>query len=107
MELRLGSDLRRAVTEDREELHLPEERLLPGIGRRCAGLGLGIELREERDALRLGGTEEVRPERRAGARVHIREASQKPRPLVVRRDRKSTRLNSSHRTISYAVFCLK
>src|SRR5207248_11633378 len=27
-------------------------------------------------------------------------------PMVVR-DRKSTRLNSSHRTISYAVFCLK
>src|SRR5207248_9770847 len=26
---------------------------------------------------------------------------------VVERDRKSTRLNSSHRTISYAVFCLK
>src|SRR5207248_5937064 len=26
---------------------------------------------------------------------------------VDRRDRKSTRLNSSHRTISYAVFCLK
>src|SRR5437867_5208038 len=29
----------------------------------------------------------------------------KPRPI--REDRKSTRLNSSHRTISYAVFCLK
>src|SRR5438094_5683771 len=29
------------------------------------------------------------------------------RSLSVRRDRKSTRLNSSHRTISYAVFCLK
>src|SRR5207248_6500749 len=27
--------------------------------------------------------------------------------LEQRRDRKSTRLNSSHRTISYAVFCLK
>src|SRR5437762_2424062 len=27
--------------------------------------------------------------------------------LNVRRDRKSTRLNSSHRCISYAVFCLK
>src|SRR5437867_9369322 len=27
--------------------------------------------------------------------------------LVLRRDRKSTRLNSTHRTISYAVFCLK
>src|SRR5437867_6571257 len=26
---------------------------------------------------------------------------------TVKRDRKSTRLNSSHRTISYAVFCLK
>src|SRR5207248_11759759 len=26
---------------------------------------------------------------------------------VKHRDRKSTRLNSSHRTISYAVFCLK
>src|SRR5437867_10133704 len=29
-----------------------------------------------------------------------------PRKLL-KRDRKSTRLNSSHRTISYAVFCLK
>src|SRR5438094_5848997 len=27
--------------------------------------------------------------------------------LAEQRDRKSTRLNSSHRTISYAVFCLK
>src|SRR5207248_10418157 len=27
--------------------------------------------------------------------------------FLVARDRKSTRLNSSHRTISYAVFCLK
>src|SRR5882724_12913951 len=29
------------------------------------------------------------------------------RPRRVRRDRKSTRLNSSHLGISYAVFCLK
>src|SRR3712207_7402456 len=28
-------------------------------------------------------------------------------PLGIRRDRKSTRLNSSHANISYAVFCLK
>src|SRR5258707_10700561 len=28
-------------------------------------------------------------------------------PLVIRLDRKSTRLNSSHANISYAVFCLK
>src|SRR2546426_780667 len=30
-----------------------------------------------------------------------------PRPRCRRRDRKSTRLNSSHLVISYAVFCLK
>src|SRR3712207_7495511 len=30
-----------------------------------------------------------------------------PRPLLGVRDRKSTRLNSSHANISYAVFCLK
>src|SRR5947208_11847016 len=30
-----------------------------------------------------------------------------PRRLGCRRDRKSTRLNSSHQIISYAVFCLK
>src|SRR5437867_9770606 len=29
------------------------------------------------------------------------------KPKMVEEDRKSTRLNSSHRTISYAVFCLK
>src|SRR5437764_6948706 len=28
-------------------------------------------------------------------------------PVALDRDRKSTRLNSSHRCISYAVFCLK
>src|SRR5437867_9909336 len=30
-----------------------------------------------------------------------------PRRQTIGLDRKSTRLNSSHRTISYAVFCLK
>src|SRR2546422_2197482 len=30
-----------------------------------------------------------------------------PRPRILVRDRKSTRLNSSHGYISYAVFCLK
>src|SRR5574339_779697 len=34
------------------------------------------------------------------------EAPRRPR-LECRRDRKSTRLNSSHQAISYAVFCLK
>src|SRR3712207_7463133 len=31
----------------------------------------------------------------------------RPRRQVARQDRKSTRLNSSHANISYAVFCLK
>src|SRR5437667_6414717 len=36
-----------------------------------------------------------------------RSCSTWPRPSRSIRDRKSTRLNSSHITISYAVFCLK
>src|SRR5438034_8414691 len=34
-------------------------------------------------------------------------AQDPPDPLLARGDRKSTRLNSSHTVISYAVFCLK
>src|SRR5258705_4259850 len=36
-----------------------------------------------------------------------RQLSMLPRPGRMTRDRKSTRLNSSHLGISYAVFCLK
>src|SRR5256885_9768075 len=40
--------------------------------------------------------------------AHTHEALRMSRPLLrSRRDRKSTRLNSSHLVISYAVFCLK
>src|SRR3712207_1296990 len=42
----------------------------------------------------------------AVGRVERREAHQ-PVHALLRRDRKSTRLNSSHANISYAVFCLK
>src|SRR3712207_7270487 len=45
--------------------------------------------RLERDGLRAGGRPDARP------------------PRTLPRDRKSTRLNSSHANISYAVFCLK
>src|SRR2546422_7064930 len=45
---------------------------------------------------------------RLGASVGVRLALRRlVRPLRERRDRKSTRLNSSHGYISYAVFCLK
>src|SRR5207248_9393699 len=46
----------------------------------------------------------VRPDRRAGADRRVRTDAFAGRDRRVR-DRKSTRLNSSHRTISYAVFC--
>src|SRR5204863_7729034 len=56
-----------------------------------------------------------RSRRGAGFRVHCRlpnrnrrqPAVAAPAPQLARRDRKSTRLNSSHVEISYAVFCLK
>src|SRR6476620_130587 len=40
-------------------------------------------------------------------RPRARRAGRRPRAQPARRDRKSTRLNSSHANISYAVFCLK
>src|SRR2546427_5141365 len=50
----------------------------------------------------------------AGDQLHLRQLMldgadrfHHPRRVTVRRDRKSTRLNSSHSQISYAVFCLK
>src|SRR6266540_4348249 len=41
------------------------------------------------------------------SRLDDLEMGRGPGPGTERRDRKSTRLNSSHITISYAVFCLK
>src|SRR5205085_5314900 len=59
---------------------------------------------------RSASTTAPRPARQSAARgiVTGRSPSLK-RPLIPlsRRDRKSTRLNSSHSQISYAVFCLK
>src|SRR2546422_4895946 len=53
-----------------------------------------------------------RPRPAPGRRPHGREGPQpalssRPRRPLRRQDRKSTRLNSSHGYISYAVFCLK
>src|SRR5205085_4511736 len=44
---------------------------------------------------------------RTGSAHRSRAARRKRRPGPADRDRKSTRLNSSHSQISYAVFCLK
>src|SRR3989454_12573803 len=84
---------------------------VPGPGRQ------GLESQERRGA--LAGAEQALPQpvaRRAVLRVEPRERSGVApvggpvlRASVQRhqRDRKSTRLNSSHLVISYAVFCLK
>src|SRR2546430_5562536 len=50
----------------------------------------------------LGARDGRRGRLQCPRRVRAREA-----PLARARDRKSTRLNSSHSQISYAVFCLK
>src|SRR5256885_8626981 len=50
--------------------------------------------------------EEIRPRRRV-RRVSDPRPAQPQRVGDDRQDRKSTRLNSSHLVISYAVFCLK
>src|SRR2546421_1017818 len=56
------------------------------------------------------GGERARHERAGrnpGRRAVSRLARRPPAPRISGRDRKSTRLNSSHDQISYAVFCLK
>src|SRR2546430_11755179 len=59
------------------------------LGQRCADQRSGAQMR-----LRFQELKEAR-----GAKFFLRG--------VLRLDRKSTRLNSSHSQISYAVFCLK
>src|SRR5260370_25233298 len=64
-----------------------------------------LRVREERRLDDPAVDEDVR----AVAEPDRHEPAQHPldRPLQHERDRKSTRLNSSHTSISYAVFCLK
>src|SRR3712207_8762511 len=67
--------------------------------------------RHERDHLPLRPQlQRIDPVEAAQRRVHDVDAQDHPRAPAERRvvqDRKSTRLNSSHANISYAVFCLK
>src|SRR3712207_7898919 len=59
-----------------------------------------------RRAAAPGGRPALRRRRLPGAHGS-RLRRRRPGPVPGRRDRKSTRLNSSHANISYAVFCLK
>src|SRR5437773_6510292 len=84
----------------------------PGADRSRLGLPLlaGLEFTDDlvHDPVRLGL---LRRHEEVPVRVLLDLGQRLPRVLhenvVQRRDRKSTRLNSSHITISYAVFCLK
>src|SRR5438876_7402651 len=78
--------------------------LRSGVGATHRGHGLGaVPLRP----LGLGGAVGLDVDRRRA--VGLRAVSLRPLGVRGRRlgDRKSTRLNSSHPSISYAVFCLK
>src|SRR5207245_9083548 len=69
-------------------------------GRRGEGQGRGGSARARRGAGQAGGGRGCEGGGRRGG-AHPR------RDRAPRADRKSTRLNSSHGSISYAVFCLK
>src|SRR5256885_7305748 len=60
-------------------------------------------------ALPISGAEDRRPPDQLPGRAAVGDHGARPRrPGAIREgDRKSTRLNSSHLVISYAVFCLK
>src|SRR5690606_40336630 len=55
----------------------------------------------------IAALEEELAERQANVVAYEREIERWKDPSYVEADRKSTRLNSSHVKISYAVFCLK
>src|SRR5207247_5014503 len=102
---------RRAVLLDGEHLAedlraAPEPRALllpePGDPRELQGAPRNDELPD------LDPEQRARRRRRhARHRARVEPRGLQPHPHPVSRDRKSTRLNSSHEWISYAVFCLK
>src|SRR3712207_7058764 len=71
---------------------------LPICPHRPVVVGLAQPRRQRRDRLGPQRVQLVRP---------IERQRREPPIHLVQQDRKSTRLNSSHANISYAVFCLK
>src|SRR3712207_7359843 len=67
--------------------------------------GAGVEIRDEDDDL-LRAAEELGIDL-SGVRATDGQAADETEEKQEAEDRKSTRLNSSHANISYAVFCLK
>src|SRR5437867_9268799 len=80
---------------------LARELLVGNGGARSGAEYFGAATRKARDAGVFQGVQDVRDRQLLDAR-EVRDLDRREGL-----DRKSTRLNSSHRTISYAVFCLK
>src|SRR5437868_9113499 len=91
----------------------------PGVGN---GMGAIFNAQANKTPLVVTAGQQVRALMTLQANLTNRDAARMPHPLVkwsyeppraedvphaIARDRKSTRLNSSHVSISYAVFCLK
>src|SRR2546430_8927345 len=75
---------------------------------RSVHLGDGSVRRQSADAMACARARAAGPMKRADASLEFNGSSGMPtRGALTIRDRKSTRLNSSHSQISYAVFCLK
>src|SRR5438309_8956707 len=98
---RRARDGEERVRRDLRSLDEGARELLGGGGRgHPLGEALGSRLRRQAPAL-LPLVRRRRPE-------HMLQRARPPhRPRARQADRKSTRLNSSHSSISYAVFCLK
>src|SRR5256885_11289393 len=81
----------------------PRSTLFPytTLFRSLAGMATGQPVHRGRDAVAQ------HQQRLAAACGHELGISLAPAQRILRVDRKSTRLNSSHLVISYAVFCLK
>src|SRR3712207_7277961 len=60
-----------------------------------------------RKGSKLAVSDPAAPSQRSWLRLRLNPGSRSLRNELVTEDRKSTRLNSSHANISYAVFCLK
>src|SRR5471032_254706 len=85
--------------EKARNAHIPQAKKIHGAGADCRHRRLPVGALDA--AQRADGGV---AQRRGVDRLHRRGLDARCPP---RRDRKSTRLNSSHITISYAVFCLK
>src|ERR1017187_7856706 len=98
-----------AVTKGQPILELENEKAVATIPATAAGavtqvfVKVGDKLRVGQQILSLGESGAAG----APAAAKPEPAPARNREKLIQTDRKSTRLNSSHRCISYAVFCLK